>query len=149
MHKKSPQVFRLASLFKTRLKAPKKHFPPWAASQSPLCSVSASRRKLRPLPCSAASHSKRLRLVSRGNPERMCGNAFSSGKNISPHPLRRRMGGSNIDRTVHWSVPRFLMLPFFYLGIQPGTLVSSNRNTAGYTQLYVPAVAETCSCGSS
>jgi len=29
-------------------------------------------------------------------------------KNISPHPLRRRMGGSFIDWTVHWTVPLFL-----------------------------------------
>ena len=27
------------------------------------------------------------------------------GKKTSPHSLRRRMGGSLIDRTVHWSVP--------------------------------------------
>ena len=27
------------------------------------------------------------------------------GKKTSPHSLRRRMGGSFIDRTVHWSVP--------------------------------------------
>ena len=28
-----------------------------------------------------------------------------SGQKTSPHSLRRRMGGSLIDRTVHWSVP--------------------------------------------
>jgi len=69
---------------------PEKHFPPWEASQAPYLSLPPS-AKARSFCCSASSHSKRLRLVSRGSPERMCGNVFSSGKNISPHGQRRKV----------------------------------------------------------
>ena len=46
-------------------------------------------------------------------------------KNISPHPLRRRMGGSTIDWTVHWTVP----LSLNFVQITGGLVFSGFRQS--------------------
>ena len=60
-----------------------KHFPPSASSQSTLNSVSACRRKLRPLPCSSASHQDRF-AGSRREPCRGWIRKFSKNKTFPP-----------------------------------------------------------------
>ena len=82
---------------------PKKTFPPIGRLASSVSFVSASGENLL-TPLLSSFPTANALLVCGGSPERMRGNAFFSEKNISPHPLRRRMGGSIIDwiKIVHW-----------------------------------------------
>ena len=58
-----------------------------ASSQSPLVSVSALRRKLRPLPCSSFPHENRSAGFSRGPHERAVALSERDGELHSPNPL--------------------------------------------------------------
>ena len=61
------------------------------------------------------------------------GSGIFPKQNISPHPLRRRMGGLLIDGiVVQWSIPRaFFKLPFSLGEETGGTLVSPILKTSG------------------
>ena len=85
--------------------SPKKHFPPWEASQAPYHSLPPL-VKAHSFRCSASFPPHPLRWASAGALSG-CGEMLSQ-KNISPHPLRRRMGGSIIDWIVQWTIPLFL-----------------------------------------
>ena len=73
-----------------------------------------------------------LRWVPAGALSRM-GSGIFPKQNISPHPLRRRMGGLLIDGiVVQWSIPRaFFKLPFSLGEETGGTLVSPILKTSG------------------